>query len=111
MISPDEHVCYFEKNTIMAKKGVNSKVLTIENTETEETVDVYVRYSWYYDPGRNFMPDGDVGYPPESEIEIIEFSSPDTEEPLPEWLSPDMVEEALNDADYLFESEDYCPDC
>lgn len=26
------------------------------------------RYEWYYDPGRDYMPNGDPGYPPEEDF-------------------------------------------
>jgi hypothetical protein len=91
-------------------KGTNFKILEISNPETEETVNIYVRYNWYYDPGRSHMPNGDPGYPSESEIDIIEYHvSEDSNASLPDWFDQGMLEDKLWDEGDVFES-DYEPD-
>ena len=94
----------------MAKSGTNFRILSISDPETEETVDFYVRYNWYYEPGRDYLPNGDPGYPSESEIEIKEYHiSEDPKAELPGWFDLSMLEEKLWDEGDVFES-DYEPD-
>jgi len=91
-------------------KGTNFKILEIANPETEETVNIYVRYNWYYDPGRSYMPNGDPGYPSESEIDIVEYHvSEDSNAPLPDWFDLSMLEDKLWEEGDVFQS-DYEPD-
>lgn len=87
-------------------KGTNFKIISIENPETEETVDIYVRYNWYYDPGVMYMSNGDPGYPEESEIEIKEFHvSEALNEPISDWIDEGVVEEAIWDAGDVFTTD------
>ena len=86
----------------MAQKGTNFKILEITNPETEESVDIYVRYGWYYDPGVHTMPNGDPGYPDESEIEIKEYYLSDSpNDPVPDWIG-EMIEDAIWEAGDVF---------
>jgi hypothetical protein len=90
----------------MAKQGTNSKIITVSNPDGDETLDVYVKYKWYYDPGCSHMSNGDPGYPSESEVEVIDFyPSENQSEPMPDWFDPEMLDEELWEEGDVFESE------
>jgi hypothetical protein len=94
----------------MATRGTNYRILEITDPETEESVNIYVRYNWYYDPGCSHMPNGDPGYPAESEIEIIEYHiSEDPRAEIPYWFHIGLLEEQLREEGDVFES-DYDPE-
>jgi hypothetical protein len=90
-------------------RGTDFKIITLSNRETDEEVDVYVRYSWYYAPGVHTMPNGDPGYPDESEIEIKDFHlSEAPNDPIPDWVDEGMIEEAIWEAGDVFtQDSDY----
>lgn len=91
-------------------KGTNYRILEITNPEGEESVNIYVRYNWYYEPERAWLPNGDPGYPAESEIEIIEFHvSEDPVATIPDWVDESVLEERLCEEGDVFES-DYDPE-
>lgn len=96
----------------MSQKGTNSKTLTFYHPETDEQVDIYVKYSWYYDPGRMYMPNGDPGYPAESEIDIKEsYPNDDPNGKIPDWITDEMIENELFDEGDVFEDEyEYDPE-
>lgn len=80
-------------------KGTNFKIVSVVNPETDEKVDVYVKYKWYYDPGVWTMANGDPGYPSDSEIEITDSHLSDSpDEPMPSWIDDEMLEDAIWDA-------------
>lgn len=94
----------------MSNRGINSKVITVLNPETDEELDVFVRYKWYHDPGRAYMPNGDPGYPSESELDIVDsYPNNDPNEPLPDWVDDSMLEDKLWEDGDVFE-DDYEPD-
>lgn len=45
---------------------------TRERNQTyyQKEKDLEVTYDYYHDPGRHTLPNGDPGYPPETEVEI-----------------------------------------
>lgn len=89
-------------------RGHNSLEFTVTNPSTEEECKVIAQYSWYYDPGVWTYPNGDPGYPPESEVEMKSWEMADNE-PKPEWLTEELVEETFYEQDTPFE-DDYEPD-
>jgi hypothetical protein len=94
----------------MATRGTNFRVLEIRDPEGDESVNIYVRYNWYYDPGCSHMSNGDPGYPSESEVEIIEYHiSEDPKAALPDWFDLGLIEEQLWEEGDVFES-DYDPE-
>ena len=91
-------------------KGTNFKIVSIENPETEESLELYVRYNWYYDPGVWTLPNGDPGYPEESEIDIKDYHvSGAPSDPVPSWVDEGMIEDAIWEAGDVFDT-DYEPD-
>lgn len=90
-------------------KGTNFKIVSVTNPETDETLDLYVRYNWYYDPGQMYMPNGDPGYPSESEINIQDYHiSEEPNSPIPNWVDDKIVEEAIWEAgDVFMQDSDY----
>jgi hypothetical protein len=87
-------------------KGTNFKIVSVENPETEESIEIYVRYKWYYDPGVWTLSNGDPGYPEESEIDIAEYHiSEAPNEPIPDWIDEGMIEEAIWEAGDVFETD------
>lgn len=90
-------------------KGTNFKIVSVANPETEESVDIYVRYDWYHDPGQMYMPNGDPGYPEESEIEIREYHiSEAPNDPIPDWIDEGTIEDAIWEAgDVFMQDSDY----
>jgi hypothetical protein len=66
-------------------KGTNFKIISVTNPETEETLNLYVRYNW------------------ESEIEIKEYYlSESPNDPVPDWIDEGMIEDAVWEAGDVF---------
>lgn len=89
-------------------KGHNSKEFIVVDPESGEECSVIAQYSWYYDPGVWSYSNGDPGYPPESEVDMKSWEVVGNE-PKPEWLTQDLVEEIFYELDLPFEN-DYEPD-
>ena len=77
--------------------GRSTKKLTITHS-SGDTVDLNVIYDWWYDPGVRYYPDGS-GQPPDGGAEVVSYDEVDGD-PLPEWLTDDMVQDALDVADF-----------
>jgi hypothetical protein len=77
------------------------------NPTTIETVEVFnedgdslkveVKFEYWHDPGMWTMPNGDPGYPEDSGYNIISVYLA-SGEPLPDWVTDDLVQEALDAA-------------
>lgn len=75
--------------------------------------------TYWYDPGRMYMPNGDPGYPPEEEIEVqdivIESIIDENGDDVLDGLSRDTdfmesLEETISDKIYDGEYETICPE-
>ena len=79
-------------------KGSSTTKLTVSNRQGEDSVELYVAFDWWYDAGVMYHADGS-GTPPDSGIELTGFGTFDSKEELPDWLTDEMVQEALEVAD------------
>ncbi len=79
-------------------KGTSTIELSVRNPQGEDDVALMVTFDWWYDPGVRYFPDG-TGYPPDSGMEMVKYETVDGGAP-PEWLTDEMVEAALDKADF-----------
>lgn len=78
-------------------KGSSTTKLKVTNKETGEQVTLSVDFDWYYDAGVRYHADGS-GTPSDSSVDMTEFESEDGE-PLPDWVTDEIVQGALDVAD------------
>jgi len=78
-------------------KGSSTTTLTVRNPQGEDEVQLEVTFDWWYDAGVWRYPDGS-GTPPDGGVEMTSFDTTDGE-PAPDWLTEDMVQDALEAAD------------
>ena len=79
------------------KSGNGTTILTVKSPDKNEEIRLDVSYSWYYDAGVRYHADG-TGTPPDGEISVESFEAADGE-PIPAWLTENLVQEALEEAD------------
>lgn len=70
-------------------------VLNFENENDKEFKEylVEVSFEFHYDPGRDYMPNGDPGYPGYETLEFVV----DNEKEVPDWISDEMIEYELRE--------------
>ncbi len=78
-------------------KGSSTTTLTVRNPQGEDEVQLEVAFDWWYDAGVWRYPDGS-GQPPDGGVEMTSFDTKDGE-PAPDWLTDDLVQGALEEAD------------
>jgi len=78
-------------------KGSSTTTLTVRNPQGEDEVQLEVAFDWWYDAGVMYHADGS-GTPPDGGIEWSAYATVDDSE-APDWLTPDMVQDALEAAD------------
>lgn len=78
-----------------------------EHPETYDEVELLVTYSYYYDPGRMYMPNGDPGYPSEESFDIHSVSLAKSNDNVPEWITDEMIEQEILNSGYLENDSDY----
>lgn len=95
--------------------------ITLEHPETGEELELVVNFSYYYDPGRYHMPNGDPGYPPEESFDITSVNvirSDSGSKELPDWATDELIEQEIvnsgaleteysDEWEYDFEEGDY----
>jgi hypothetical protein len=85
--------------------------ITLEHPETGEELELAVNFTYYYDPGRYYMPNGDPGYPPEQSFELVSvkvLKSDNGSEELPDWATDELIEqEVINSGALEHDSDDY----
>lgn len=74
----------------MIKRGTSEVVLTIDHPEVEVLQEVIVKVDWVYVPEIPPSLDNDYGEPYDFTYDVDILSAPD-------WVTLDMVEEALNE--------------
>lgn len=72
--------------------------------EEGQEFEVDIEFDYYYDPGRQYMPNGDPGYPEEETVELVKVHRKDS---LPSWITDDVIydkfEEDLPElVDYIY---------
>jgi hypothetical protein len=77
--------------------GHGTTRLTINSPDKNDFVELEVSYSWWYDAGVRYHADG-TGTPPDGGVEVTDFETVGGEPP-PLWLTDEMVDDALNEAD------------
>ena len=77
-------------------KGTAYTDLTVSSPEGDEFV-VTVEYDWWYDAGVRYHPDGS-GTPPDGGTDWKRYTSA-TAEPIPGWLTDDLVDAAFDKAE------------
>lgn len=87
------------------KKTVN---IVAENPQDGNELHLTVTFSYYYDPGRYYMPNGDPGYPPEESFDIEDvYVTNDTKLDVPEWVTDELIEEIIVDSELIYEEDGY----
>jgi len=75
------------------------KLLCISNPEdSEEDINVLVTFNSYHYPGRNYMSNGDPGYPDDSGMDIVEWVIHNRQEKKPNWLTDDLVQQEFDNS-------------
>lgn len=74
----------------MIKRGTSELILTIDHVEVEVLQEVIVKVDWVYVPEIPATPDNDYGEPYDFTYDVTIISAPD-------WVTLDMVEDALNE--------------
>ena len=74
----------------MIKRGTSELTLTIDHAEVEVLQEVIVKVDWVYVPEIPATPDNDYGEPYDFTYDVKVLSAPD-------WVTLDMVEDALNE--------------
>jgi hypothetical protein len=80
--------------------GRSRTTLKITDPKGNETIEVEVAYDWWFDAGVWRDADGS-GYPPDGGTEVTGYGEV-SGDPLPEWITDEMVQDALDDADIDF---------
>lgn len=87
------------------KKTVN---IVAENPQDGNELPLTVTFTYQYDPGRYYMPNGDPGYPPEESFDIEDvYVTNDKEQPIPEWVTDELIEEIIVDSELIYEEDGY----
>jgi len=68
------------------------KYITLENPEDEEEVEIIINYKGHHYPGRNYMSNGDPGYPDDSGMEYIDWEMRHYKQSKPEWITEELVQ-------------------
>lgn len=77
----------------------SSKLFLVSNPEdSEEEIHVLVYYSGYHYPGRNYMSNGDPGYPDESGMDITNWEMNNPYETKPNWLTDNLVQQEFDNS-------------
>jgi hypothetical protein len=84
-----------------SRKGTTT--LTVNSPDKNEGVELEVAYDWWYDAGVRYHTDGS-GTPPDGGTEVTGYGEV-SGDPLPEWLTDEMVQDALDDADIDFTND------
>jgi len=79
-------------------KGSSTTTLTVRNPQGEDSVELFVAFDWWYDAGVMYHADGS-GTPPDGGVEMTGYGTLDGQEEVPDWVTDDMVQEALEKAD------------
>ena len=72
-------------------KGYTEIYFEDENAKEFKEYKVEVSFEYYYDSGRNYMPNGDPGYPG---YESLDFKI-ENETEVPDWITDEMIEDRL----------------
>ena len=82
--------------------------IVAENPQDGTEIPLTVSFSYYYDPGRYYMDNGDPGYPPEESFDIDDiYITNDKKSPIPEWITDALIEDIILDSGILAEDYDY----
>jgi hypothetical protein len=83
-------------------KGNSTIKLTVHSSEGDEC-ELSVDFDWWHDAGVWTLPNGDPGYPEDGGTKVTGFCMAEnpTEE-VPSWVTNDMVQEALDEADVSY---------
>lgn len=74
-----------------SKKGLNNRILIVNNPNTDEEFKVFVTFSWYNEP----IDDNEtIGALTREDIDIKQIES-DSDIDLPHWVTEDLVYESL----------------
>lgn len=76
--------------------SIYTKNLWVENPTTGEELELNVSWEYSYDPGRNYMPNGDPGYPAETTFNIDYVATVNGEE-VPAWVTDEMLKGIIVD--------------
>ena len=79
-------------------KGSSTTTLTVRNPQGEDSVELFVAFDWWYDAGVWRYPDGS-GQPPDGGVEMTGYGTLDGQEEVPDWVTDEMVQDALEAAD------------
>jgi hypothetical protein len=66
--------------------------VTIGVPYKDDYVDVTVSFKYYYDPGKDYLPNGDPGYPSEETVDIVKVHGD-----VPDYITDEMIEDAIWD--------------
>lgn len=77
-------------------KGTAYADLTVHSPEGDE-FQLNVEYNWWYDAGVWYHPDGS-GTPPDGGTDWVRYTSATTE-PIPDWVTDDLVDAAFEKAE------------
>jgi hypothetical protein len=83
--------------------GSGTTTLIVYAPDGLQTVHLKVDFDWWRDPGVRWHADAS-GTPPDSGHELIGYGEVDGD-PLPEWLTDEMVADALDTVDLDFEND------
>lgn len=91
------------------KKGLSSKVVTVFNPINDEEFELYVTYCWIEDKNYNdYLHHEFDGMINQDDIDIKQYES-DNDEDVPDWVTEEMVYDALTEEleeDYYEQDED-----
>lgn len=77
---------------MVKKKGLITKVITVYNSQTDDEIELFVTYEIVDSEN---LEDDETYFNSNYEIDIKSFEPNDESEELPEWVTEDMVYEAL----------------
>lgn len=77
------------------KTFITKELRIINPSNPEEDCDVLVEYTHYFMAGKNYMSNGDVGYPDESEVEFDRWKMKNNQK-TPSWLTTELVEQGFD---------------
>lgn len=85
-------------------KGTAYTDLTVFSPEGDE-FELNVEFKWWDDPGVRYHADGS-GTPPDSGMDWVRYTSA-TAEPIPDWVTDDLVNEAFDKAEIELPAANY----
>jgi hypothetical protein len=82
--------------------------IVAENPQDGTEIPLTVSFTYSYDPGRYYMPNGDPGYPPEESFDIDDiYITNDKKLPIPEWITDALIEDIIVDSELIYEEDGY----